>query len=119
MAAAIPHQIGKYRILRELGRGATSTVYLAEDAFHRREVAIKVVQPGPETDTELQRRYRRVFMNEASLAGRLSHPHIVSIYDAATRTLEWNFAAAQSVILLVGVLVVLVPYARLTGRRRG
>ena len=84
MAAAIPHQIGKYRILRELGRGATSTVYLAEDAFHRREVAIKVVQPGPETDTELQRRYRRVFMNEASLAGRLSHPHIVSIYDAAT-----------------------------------
>ena len=84
MAAAIPHQIGKYRILRELGRGATSTVYLAEDAFHRREVAIKVVQPGPETDTELQRRYRRVFMNEASLAGRLSHPHIVSIFDAAT-----------------------------------
>lgn len=84
MRNTLPHHIGKYRILRELGRGATSTVYLAEDAFHQREVAIKVVQPGPETDSELQRRYRRVFMNEASLAGRLSHPHIVAILDAAT-----------------------------------
>lgn len=78
-----PTHIGKYRVLRELGRGATSTVYLAEDAFHRREVAIKVVKAGPATDSELQRRYKRVFINESSLAGRLSHPHIVAIYDAA------------------------------------
>ncbi len=55
-----------------------------------------------------------------SLLGGVRLPVLAaSIYDAATRTLEWNFAAAQSVILLVGVLVVLVPYARLTGRRRG
>jgi len=78
-----PTHIGKYRVLGELGRGATSTVYLAEDDFHRREVAIKVVKSGPATDSDLQRRYKRVFINEASLAGRLSHPHIVAIYDAA------------------------------------
>jgi eukaryotic-like serine/threonine-protein kinase len=78
-----PTHIGKYRVLSELGRGATSTVYLAEDAFHKRKVAIKVVKAGPATDSELQRRYKRVFINESSLAGRLSHPHIVAIYDAA------------------------------------
>jgi putative spermidine/putrescine transport system permease protein len=42
-----------------------------------------------------------------------------SIYEAATKTLEWNFAAAQSVVLLLGVLAVLVPYIRLTRRAHG
>lgn len=55
-----------------------------------------------------------------SLLGGVRLPVVAgSIYDAATKTLEWNFAAAQSVILLVGVLVVLVPYMKLSGRRNG
>ncbi|MFO1320374.1 MAG: serine/threonine-protein kinase [Burkholderiales bacterium] len=78
-----PDKIGKYRVLRELGRGATSCVYLAEDAFRGREVAIKVVHIGRSGDTDLRRRYKRVFLNEAALAGKLNHPHIVAIYDAA------------------------------------
>ena len=42
-----------------------------------------------------------------------------SIYEAATKTLEWQFAAAQSIILLVGVLALLVPYVRLSRRANG
>jgi putative spermidine/putrescine transport system permease protein len=42
-----------------------------------------------------------------------------SIYEAATKTLDWPFAAAQSIILLLGVLVLLVPYVRLSRRANG
>ena len=75
-------KIGKYEILRELGRGATSVVYKAYDPFQDREVAVKVVFPEALGDAEHGRRYRKVFVTEASLAGKLSHPHIVAIYDA-------------------------------------
>ncbi|MBI1396104.1 MAG: protein kinase [Betaproteobacteria bacterium] len=84
MSDKTPERIGKYHVLRELGRGATSCVYLCDDAFHSREVAVKVVKSANSTDTDLGRRYKRVFMNEAALAGKLNHPHIVAIYDAAS-----------------------------------
>lgn len=42
-----------------------------------------------------------------------------SIYESATKTLEWPFAAAQSVILLIGVLAILIPYMRVSERRHG
>ena len=42
-----------------------------------------------------------------------------SIYRAVTQTLDWNFAAAQSVILLVGILLVMAPYIVSQGRRHG
>lgn len=42
-----------------------------------------------------------------------------SIYETATRTLDWHFAAAQSIILVVGVLMLLIPYARLSRRSNG
>ncbi len=42
-----------------------------------------------------------------------------SIYNAVTQTLEWEFAAAQAVILFVGVALVLVPYLSVAGRRNG
>ncbi|CAH1654625.1 Putative spermidine/putrescine transport system permease protein [Hyphomicrobiales bacterium] len=55
-----------------------------------------------------------------SLLGGVRLPVVAgSIYEAATKTLEWNFAAAQSVILLIGVFLVLMPYLKLTGRRHG
>ncbi|MGA0023742.1 MAG: protein kinase domain-containing protein [Burkholderiales bacterium] len=75
-------KIGKYEIIKELGRGATSVVYKAYDPFQDREVAIKVVFPEALGDAEHGRRYRKVFVTEASLAGKLAHPHIVAIYDA-------------------------------------
>jgi tRNA A-37 threonylcarbamoyl transferase component Bud32 len=79
---ALPATIGKYRVLRELGRGATSTVYLAEDPFNDRKVAVKRIHAHLLTDERQARRYRRSLRNEALLAGQLRHPHIVSVYDA-------------------------------------
>ena len=75
-------KIGKYEIIRELGKGATSVVYEALDPFVNRHVAMKVVMQEALGDKEHGRRYRKLFVTEASLAGKLSHPHIVSIYDA-------------------------------------
>ncbi|RPJ44256.1 MAG: serine/threonine protein kinase [Betaproteobacteria bacterium] len=75
-------RIGKYEIIRELGRGATSVVYKAYDPFQDRDVALKAVFPEALGDQEYGQRYRKLFVAEASLAGKLSHPHIVAIYDA-------------------------------------
>ena len=75
-------QIGKYDIRRQLGKGATGTVYLAVDTFSGKEVALKVIEPEVFRDPEFGTVYRSQFLNEASLAGKLKHPHIVSILDA-------------------------------------
>lgn len=77
-----PERIGKYEIVRKLGEGATSTVYLAQDSFARREVAVKLLFPEVLKDKEKGRLYRNLFITEASLAGKLVHPHIVQIFDA-------------------------------------
>jgi len=74
--------IGKFEVIKEIGKGATSAVYQAYDPFQNRQVAIKVVFPEALGDLEHGRRYRKLFITEASLAGKLSHPHIVAIYDA-------------------------------------
>jgi serine/threonine protein kinase len=78
----IPSKIGKYEIVRELGRGATSAVFEAVDPFTSRRVAIKWVLPEALRDREHGKRYRKLFITEASLAGKLAHPHIATIYDA-------------------------------------
>ena len=75
-------KIGKYEIIKEIGRGATSVVYKAYDPFQDREVAVKAVFPEALGDQEHGRRYRKLFVTEASLAGKLFHPHIAAIYDA-------------------------------------
>ncbi|MEO8719381.1 MAG: serine/threonine-protein kinase [Burkholderiales bacterium] len=75
-------QLGKYPILREIGRGATSHVYLARDPFADREVAIKVFMFDQNADPQTERMMHKAFLAEASLAGKLNHPHIVDILDA-------------------------------------
>jgi len=75
-------QLGKYPILREIGRGATSHVYLARDPFADREVAIKVFLFDQHADPQTERMMHKAFLAEASLAGKLNHPHIVDILDA-------------------------------------
>jgi len=80
---AVLEKVGKYEIIKEIGKGATSAVYQAYDPFQNRQVAIKVVFPEALGDKEHGRRYKKLFVTEASLAGKLSHPHIVAIYDAA------------------------------------
>jgi eukaryotic-like serine/threonine-protein kinase len=80
--SAAPQRIGKYPVLRELGRGATSVVYLCNDPFYSRNVAVKVVMPEAFRESERAKLYRKLFITEASLAGKLQHPHICQIYDA-------------------------------------
>jgi eukaryotic-like serine/threonine-protein kinase len=74
-------RVGKYEVKELLGKGATGSVYLAADPFGQRDVAIKVLEKLS-TDPEEARRQLRFFQNEAALAGKLRHPHIVSILDA-------------------------------------
>ena len=77
-----PEKIGKYEVRQRLGEGATSTVWLAWDPFAQREVAVKVIHPEVLQDRERGSLFRHLLVNEASLAGKLLHPHIVQIYDA-------------------------------------
>ena len=80
--AASKTKIGKYEVIRKLGDGATSSVYLARDPFANREVAIKLVSQDAFRDSPRGDVMHRLFLNEASLAGKLVHPHIVEIFDA-------------------------------------
>ncbi len=75
-------KVGKYEIVKELGHGATSTVYLALDPFNQQQVALKVFNLNILHDNNRAKAYRKLLLTEASLAGKLSHPHIVKIYDA-------------------------------------
>ncbi|MFH2133583.1 MAG: serine/threonine-protein kinase [Pseudomonadota bacterium] len=77
-----PKSIDKYAIRQVLGHGTTSIVYRGFDPFANREVAIKVLKQEILNDPRLGKAFRRQLDNEASLVGRLDHPHIVAIYDA-------------------------------------
>jgi serine/threonine protein kinase len=91
-------KIGKYELIREVGHGATSTVYLGSDPFTQREVAVKVAFPGILKDPKRGKLYTHLFLNEAALIGKLSHPHIVQTYDAVvddhSATSSWNTSPA-------------------------
>lgn len=75
-ASALP-RIGGYRLLREIGQGGMSTVYLAEQESLGRKVALKIMLPDALTDEVSRRR----FENEARTIARLDHPNIVGIYE--------------------------------------
>lgn len=72
----------RYDILRELGRGATGVVYLAEDRFADRQVALKVAHAQVFSGAPEQNPLRKAWLNEVRLAGSLQHPYIVQVYDA-------------------------------------
>jgi eukaryotic-like serine/threonine-protein kinase len=82
MKFELQEQLGKYPLVREIGSGATSSVYLARDPFSGRDVAIKVFFFDRDADPHTERMKHKAFVAEASLAGKLNHPHIVEIYDA-------------------------------------
>jgi eukaryotic-like serine/threonine-protein kinase len=69
---------GRYRLERPLGVGGMASVYAALDAELDRPVAVKVLAEQLARDAGLRER----FVREARLAGRLSHPNVVSVYDA-------------------------------------
>lgn len=74
------HQLGRYEILAELGRGSMGAVFRARDPKIDRIVAIKTIAV-PGADSSSMQKYRQRFFREAQAAGRLSHPGIVTIYD--------------------------------------
>ncbi len=80
--SALPDKIGKYPVLRKLGEGATSDVFLCRDEFQDRDVAIKRVRYVAGDDEAAVRYSDRFFAAEAALVGRLQHPNVVKIYDA-------------------------------------
>ncbi|HYN01375.1 MAG TPA: serine/threonine-protein kinase [Vicinamibacteria bacterium] len=71
--------IGRYEILREIGRGAMGVVYEARDPALDRTVALKVIQPSAEG--EAARVYEERFLAEARIAAALQHPGIVVVHD--------------------------------------
>lgn len=83
-AASAPEikRISRFTVIRELGRGAIGVVYLVHDPIIDRQIAIKTFNPKL---TQLERKkHEEQLINEARAAGRLSHPHIVTIFDANT-----------------------------------
>lgn len=81
-------QIGKYRVVRELGKGATATVYLCDDPDNDRQVAVKVIRFGRD-GAAISRRMRKLFQNEGMVSKRLHHPNIVEVYETVV---EEDFA---------------------------
>jgi serine/threonine-protein kinase len=70
--------IGKYRVVREIGRGGVGVVYEAENTWTQRRVALKVLAANVAAD----QRSRDRFLREARTAGRLVHPNVVAMLDA-------------------------------------
>jgi WD40 repeat protein/tRNA A-37 threonylcarbamoyl transferase component Bud32 len=77
-ACGLPLPLGRFEIVREVGRGGFGVVYLARDPVLGREVALKVPRPERLVTTEARRR----FMREARAAAGLDHPNIVPVYEA-------------------------------------
>jgi serine/threonine-protein kinase len=74
--------LGRYRVEHEIGKGAMGMVYQGSDPKINRTVAIKTLNLKREFDEDEQENVLGRFFHEAEAAGRLHHPHIVTIYDA-------------------------------------
>ncbi len=75
-------QLGKYEVRSEIDRGSMGIVYLGHDPYVNRDVALKVALADSLTDPDSGVQYRKMFFNEAHTAGMLTHPNIISIFDA-------------------------------------
>jgi serine/threonine-protein kinase len=77
-----PGRLGRYEVLHEIGRGAMGVVYRARAPVINREVALKTIPLATEFEGQELEEARAKFFREAETAGRLSHPNIVTIFDA-------------------------------------
>ena len=81
--AALPSKrVGRFYLSERLGMGSNGAVYLGHDPVIDRDVAIKIFSAGSNAADKKQREQQ--FINEARAAGRLSHPNIVTIFDASS-----------------------------------
>jgi eukaryotic-like serine/threonine-protein kinase len=81
--------LGKYELKTEVGRGSMGTVYLGYDPFAGENVAIKVAHSEAMREGLDQARSRKLFFNEAKVAGMLKHPNIVQVRDAGVEDETW------------------------------
>lgn len=81
-----PLHLGKYQILATLGQGGFGVVHKATDLALERTVALKVLAPYLMADPA----FAAQFTQEARLAARLNHPHIVTVYDVGRRCIAIN-----------------------------
>ena len=86
--------LGRYRVVRELGRGAMGVVYLAEDDTLQRQVAVKTLLLPEEENSAERRNLEARFIQEAKAAGGLNHPGIITIHDLG-REGDWLYIAME------------------------
>jgi serine/threonine-protein kinase len=108
----MPAKLGKYEIQGELGRGTCGVVYKAYDPFVQRDVAIKVGIVECSDDPAKTKKIQRDFFAEAHAAGKLQHPHIISLYDAGIED-QYNYLVMEYV-----EGETLLEYCRKDGGRR-
>ena len=81
-ANGAPERLGRYVIEKRIGRGAMGAVYLAKDPRINRPVAVKAIPIEKEFEDEELKEARLRFYREAESAGRLTHPNIITVFDA-------------------------------------
>ena len=90
MAIDVPKKLGKYEIIRELGRGSMGVVYEGHDPFTDHRVALKVANTHTFRNKKTAERYKKAFFNEANTAGKLKHPKMMFV------TSLWNWLKADT-----------------------
>ncbi|HXK08168.1 MAG TPA: serine/threonine-protein kinase [Vicinamibacteria bacterium] len=81
LAASVHRTVGRYEILRELGRGMMGVVYEARDPSLGRTIALKTIRAAPGASRAEREAFERRFAAEARIAAQLSHPGIVVVHD--------------------------------------
>jgi len=74
-------RFGRYQVERHVGRGGMGDVYLVRDTIINRQAALKTIRPDTDLDPKQVIELRQRFYREAQTAGKLNHPHIVTVYD--------------------------------------
>jgi serine/threonine protein kinase len=96
-ADVLPRSIGRYEIVRLLGKGGMGEVYLATDPALGRRVAIKVLPPALQHDAKMRGR----FVNEARAVAALNHPNVITLHDlAATDERDTGFPTGSLYLVL-------------------
>ncbi len=98
-----PVTLGRYTLVREIGRGGMGVVYEAVDAQLNRKVALKLLVPRPHADAVQAEAERQRFLREAQASAKLKHPNIVTLFEAG---------ALQGKLFLAMELVAGQPFSR-------
>jgi tRNA A-37 threonylcarbamoyl transferase component Bud32 len=105
--------LGRYELKREIGRGATGTVYLGFDPKIARNVAIKTLDLNQFEESQLKDIKAR-FFREAEAAGRLSHPNIVPVFDVGEEKnlafIAMDYVEGQALNHFVAPTQLLAPF---------